>query len=214
MSDNVRNQTPCLVFFVGIMIIFLMILFLFNMAEGACDCEWYVGRADFYTWDYGTGDIIKRIRYDWTSGMAMTKRFEGFRGRIYQCSAGVNSIGYGFNLAEPFITGLIPAEVRSGSRALTKREADEIFPVVYEQSVKDAKRFLGEDVFNNLNISQQDIIVDMAYNLGLARLSEFKNMKAALVSGDYARAAREMKNSLWYRQTGNRGKHHVSSFNK
>jgi lysozyme len=50
----------------------------------------------------------------------------------------------------------------------------------------------------------QEILVNMLFNLGRPRLSKFKNFNAKLVAGDYAEAAPEGRDSIWYRQVGNR----------
>lgn len=50
----------------------------------------------------------------------------------------------------------------------------------------------------------QEIIANMMFNMGRTRLSKFKNMIAALQEGDWARAAVEGRDSLWYRQVTNR----------
>lgn len=99
----------------------------------------------------------------------------------------------------------------TGRKAMSKDKADEVFEVVYSRSVEDARKYLG-DSFSSLNTERQEIIIDMAYNLGFDRLSKFKKLKKAIISGDYALASKEMKNSDWYKQTGNRAKHHVNNF--
>jgi lysozyme len=50
----------------------------------------------------------------------------------------------------------------------------------------------------------QEIAVNMMFNLGRPRLSKFKNMKKALDSRCWELAATEGRDSLWYRQVGNR----------
>lgn len=50
----------------------------------------------------------------------------------------------------------------------------------------------------------QEILVNMMFNLGRPRLSKFKNFKAALEAKQWELAASEGRNSLWYRQVGNR----------
>jgi len=50
----------------------------------------------------------------------------------------------------------------------------------------------------------QEVCVNMMFNLGRTRLSKFKNFREALEDKDYARAAVEGRDSLWYRQVGNR----------
>ena len=50
----------------------------------------------------------------------------------------------------------------------------------------------------------QEILVNMMFNLGRPRLSKFKNMKKALDDRNWKLAAIEGRDSLWYRQVGNR----------
>lgn len=50
----------------------------------------------------------------------------------------------------------------------------------------------------------QEILVNMLFNLGRPRLSKFKNFKKALDSRCWDVAATEGRDSLWYRQVGNR----------
>jgi lysozyme len=50
----------------------------------------------------------------------------------------------------------------------------------------------------------KQILVNMMFNLGRPRLSKFKKMQAALYRDDWETAAVEGRDSLWYRQVGNR----------
>ena len=56
----------------------------------------------------------------------------------------------------------------------------------------------------------QEILVNMMFNLGRTRLSKFKNMRKALDAELWAEAAREGRDSLWYRQVGNRAERLMS----
>ena len=60
------------------------------------------------------------------------------------------------------------------------------------------------DMWDNFPEEVQEILVNMMFNLGRPRLSKFKNMKKALDSRRWALAAFEGRDSLWYRQVGNR----------
>jgi len=60
------------------------------------------------------------------------------------------------------------------------------------------------DMWDNFPEEVQEILVNMMFNLGRPRLSKFKNMKKALDSRRWALAANEGRDSLWYRQVGNR----------
>lgn len=50
----------------------------------------------------------------------------------------------------------------------------------------------------------QEVLVNMLFNLGRPRLSKFKNFNAKLAEHDWAGAAPEGRDSIWYRQVGNR----------
>lgn len=145
------------------------------------------------------------------SGKSMTKRFEGYRATAYKCPSGKPTIGYGFNMLIPANKSLIPVDVYAGKRPMTQTEADAIFDLIYSRAESDARVYLGTD-FDRLTPMRQAIIVDMSYSLGLSKLQGFRKLKAAIVAGDFDLAANEIKNSLWYSQTGQRGRHHVEAF--
>ena len=136
-------------------------------------------------------------------GMNQTKRFEGWRNSPYD-DAGGRAIGWGFNLdyVDP-----------KYHKSITKEQAQPVFEEKYLGAIGRASSFLGEDSFNNLNQTRKNAVVDMSYNLG-DNLLKFKKMKAALSTGDYENAAKEMKDSKWYGQVGNRSKELVSEMKK
>jgi len=142
---------------------------------------------------------------------AKTKQFEGFSPIIYKDTKGKKTIGYGFNIDDPYMASLIPKDVLSGKRPLTKEEADRIFDKRYEIAQKDASKFIGEDKVNKLPAPVRATITDMSYNLGSSKLSEFKKFKSAIREGDTQKAAEELKNSKWYEQVGERSKEHYNT---
>ena len=44
----------------------------------------------------------------------------------------------------------------------------------------------------------------MTFNMGMTRLSKFKNFKAAIERNDWKEAAKEGRDSRWYNQVTNR----------
>ena len=58
--------------------------------------------------------------------------------------------------------------------------------------------------FTKMSENRQVALVDMCFNLGVQGFLNFRNMILALESGDYERAAREMLDSKWAEQTGER----------
>lgn len=116
--------------------------------------------------------------------VSMLKRHEGFRHVPYRDSRGVWSIGYGFAL-----TG-----------GLTEHEAT----LILESRVKKLRRRLPISIgfWHDLSIARQEVLVCMAYNLGVSGLLKFKKMLTALQIHDYKQAAAEMLDSLWALQVG------------
>ncbi|WP_417825315.1 glycoside hydrolase family protein [Thalassospira povalilytica] len=58
--------------------------------------------------------------------------------------------------------------------------------------------------WRGLSENRQRALANMAFNLGIPRLSKFQNMLAALKRGDYQLAADEAMNSRWAKQVGAR----------
>ena len=139
----------------------------------------------------------------------MTKRFEGFKADIYKCPSGAYTIGYGFNLNEPEIRKLIPKDMWEGLEPMDRRTADRVFDELFERAKNDAIDVIGAESFELMNDDRQCVIQDMAYNIGKHKLSGFKKMISAIHNRDYVKASEEMKDSLWYKQTGRRARHHV-----
>ena len=62
---------------------------------------------------------------------------------------------------------------------------------------------LYED-FDDLPEEAQQIIANMMFNMGLTRLSKFRNMKSCVDQRDWMGAGEEMMDSRWYNQVPNR----------
>lgn len=111
---------------------------------------------------------------------------EGFESRPYQCTAGVWTIGHGLTY-------------------LTENESRYILeyfrlPAV-EKALKHRQRWLEA-----AHPEVQRVLINMAYQLGIEGVSRFHKMIDALVNHDYPRAADEMLDSKWAKQTPARAK--------
>lgn len=120
---------------------------------------------------------------------AMIRRHEGVRSKAYLCTAGKVSVGVGRNLDDK---GLHPSEIE----LLLSNDLDD--------AEHDAKAWLGEPTWNELQDPRKAVVIDMAFNLGASRLSGFQKLRMAIVGGDWARAAAEMRQSRWAGQVGAR----------
>lgn len=109
------------------------------------------------------------------------KRNEGFSAEAYLDSLGYPTFGY-------------------GSRKIREKYAD----LNMQDDLKECIA-LVEGYVENEKISVDEfrigILSEMAYQLGFTGLLKFKKMWAAIRNMDYGKAAAEMKNSLWFKQT-------------
>ena len=105
---------------------------------------------------------------------------EGFRAKPYQCTQDVWTFGHGFTF-------------------LTRDESREVL----RMKVTKLERELHSSI-KNLSPARQDVLVNMAFNLGVDGLYKFKMMWNAIYCGNYNRAADEMLNSKWAGQVKGR----------
>lgn len=131
---------------------------------------------------------IKRLREDIT-------RHEGKILSVYIDTEGNPTVGIGHLLTAKEIK-----EYPVGS-LITEDMCVELFEDDLAVAISRAKRIVGTDTFETLCPARQEVIVNMAFNLG-NRLKRFTKFIAALRVGDYERAANEMIDSLWYHQVG------------
>lgn len=113
------------------------------------------------------------------------KRHEGVKRFSYLDTVGKTTVGCGRNLTDK---GLSPVEI-------DLLLANDIF-----DAEDDARRLLSDSIFDALSDTRKTVMVNMAFNLGYARLSRFSKMLSALKVGRYTDAAQEMRESAWYTQ--------------
>lgn len=112
---------------------------------------------------------------------------EGERLKPYRCTAGKLTIGVGRNLED---------------RGITAEESAYLLNNDIEREWKALKTALPW--VTGLNDVRQRVLLDMAFNLGIDGLLQFKNTLATVQRGDYERAASMMLDSLWARQVKGR----------
>ena len=128
-------------------------------------------------------DPAKSIAVEWL------KRDEGLRLFPYQCTAGKVTIGYGRNLEDNGISEL---------------EAEQMLVSDVRVAAQDARKFVGEDVWAELDEWRQACLINMAFNLGLPTLKKFEKFRQALEDKDWEQASVEMLDSRWADQVGAR----------
>jgi len=114
-------------------------------------------------------------------------RDEGLKLEIYKCTAGKLTIGVGRNIEDRGIT-------TSEARLLLANDVD----IISDELTTKFPWWVS------MPEPAQRALANMAFNLGVPRLSQFKNMLSALEKGDYNVAAKEALDSNWAKQVGDR----------
>jgi len=114
-------------------------------------------------------------------------RDEGMRARMYLDSEGVPTIGIGHNLRD---------------RPISERAIQIIFEDDLADTEADVRMRIP--VFATLSEARRGVLLNMAFNLGIGGLLEFRKMLEALRIQDWDRAATEMLDSKWASQVGAR----------
>ncbi len=141
-------------------------------------------------------------------------RHEGYKTNRYYDTKGIPTIGVGFNLTRPDASNLVQkvgadyTKVLDGKQALNDVQIKYILSQDIANAVKDAKKIVKS--YDNQPTQVQEIIVNMTFNLGSAGFRKFKKTISAIEARDYETASKEMENSNWYNQVGNRSKELVN----
>lgn len=112
---------------------------------------------------------------------------EGREKKVYRCSAGKLTIGVGRNLED---------------RGLRDDEIDLLLTNDVREAIGDCRKLVRS--FDQLNEVRQEVLINMMFNLGYARLSGFKKFLAAVAASDWTEAANQMLDSKWADQVGSR----------
>jgi lysozyme len=114
------------------------------------------------------------------------KQAEGFRAMPYRDTVGVETIGYGCALSigwpEPLAAAVCKLQLE-----LAETEC--------------ASKIAG---WADLNVMRQSVLIEMAFNLGYFKLSQFHGLMAAIKVQDWKAAADAMLDSRWAMQVKGR----------
>lgn len=109
---------------------------------------------------------------------------------------------------KPYMDTAIPPRITIGyGRNLSDRgiSVGEAGDMLYRDAI-EAQRIAAALVPNWLRVDdvRQNVVANMAFNLGAGGLKKFQNFLAAVNDGRYAEAADHMKDSAWYGQVKGR----------
>jgi len=108
---------------------------------------------------------------------------EGQRLKVYEDSEGHLTVGVGHKV--------LPADNLKLGDTITQEQSDAFFEGDMVNAVTDSKNFLPT-VWGTLSPQRQNIVANMAFNMGADKLGEFEQFKKGLQTNNYQKAANEM----------------------
>ena len=115
------------------------------------------------------------------------KHHEGFRSKVYKCTEGFDTIGYGFAIKDLELDEDVAEMILMRKLDLLMNRIQKSFS--WWRSAEDEVK---------------NVVVEMCYQLGLSGFSKFKKTIDHLENKRYGKASAEMLDSRWARQTPNR----------
>lgn len=117
------------------------------------------------------------------------KQHEGYRKTLYLDTEGNLTGGWGHHFY-------------AGSRL-----PQEVFETLFEQDLKSALvdyLKISPSLRNSLNAERKRVVVEMIFNMGLARVFQFRKFWAAVLEQDWSEAKAQLLDSRWHAQVGKR----------
>ena len=117
------------------------------------------------------------------------KKSEGFRSKVYKCTEGYDTIGYGFAIKDLVLS-------------------EDICDMILERKLAELKiRVVRQfPFFDNCPEEVQDVLMEMCFQIGVKGVSKFSKTIDHIMRKDYRAASVEMLDSKWATQTPNRAK--------
>ena len=115
---------------------------------------------------------------------------------VYEDSEGFPTVGYGHKVTK--VDGLKVGDT------IDDAKADQLFNQDIEKAKSGAKTVITN--FDALPDEVRHILTEMVYQMGASGVKKFENTLEHIKNGDYKKAAQEMLNSEWAKQTPSRAK--------
>lgn len=138
------------------------------------------------------------------------KIHEGYSQNVYPDSKGIPTIGIGLNLMEGSASNRLHRvgadynKVLAGRQYLNDSQITKLFNEDVDIAERTARKVIKS--YDSQPEIVQRVVCDMIFNIGEPRFRGFKKTISAIESRDYDAAAREMQNSVWHSQVGDRSK--------
>ena len=131
----------------------------------------------------------------------LLKKHEGVRNKPYKCPAGFNTIGVGYNFdANPLPSDIAGYLKKNGK--ITDGMIDRLLFMSVSAATADCHSLFPE--FDNFAEARRMALVDFLFNIGKRRAMGFLKAIAAINTGRWKDAAKEMRDSAWFSQVKGR----------
>lgn len=132
--------------------------------------------------------------------LSQIKRDEGRSPVVYKDTKGLWTIGDG-----------ILVDFKVPGAGLRPEEMDFITNNRVGIAAVQTMNIIGPAAWPSLSLPRRRALINMCYNLGAAHFDDFHKAIAAVVAGDFAKAATELQASLWFTEVGARAKRIVNT---
>jgi lysozyme len=130
------------------------------------------------------------------------KEHEGFREHPYQDTRKLWTVGYGRCLeTHPLTAEEFRYLLNQSLLAISLTEDGAEWLMFRELNTCESACENTFGFWNTLNAARKNVLVEMAFQMGLAKLCKFTQMIAHLQAGDHEQAAVEGLDSVWAMQT-------------
>lgn len=122
---------------------------------------------------------------------------------------GNDTVGYGHKFTNKEVKHgvvLIGGDEFPITECFTDASINLLFEQDWEEANASRIKWIGDDHPEEVN----SVVTEMAYQMGLPTLQQFKKFKKAIEDGDYQRAADEMLDSKWAKQDSPERAEHLS----
>jgi lysozyme len=123
---------------------------------------------------------------------------EGVVYEIYEDHLGYPTFGVGHLVLESD-----PEYGQDVGTPVSEERVKECFEKDLDTAISECVVLYG-DKWEDFPGEVQEVLVNMLFNLGRPRLSKFNNFNKNILEHNWAGAAPEGRDSIWYRQVGNR----------
>ena len=130
---------------------------------------------------------------------------EGIKYEIYLDHLGYETFGVGHLITESDEEYGLPVGTE-----VSEERVWSVFDRDLDFYIAECEVLYGEEVFARFPSEVQEILVNMCFNMGRTRLSQFRKMNHALHMRNWELAAQEGRDSRWYRQVTNRAERLMS----